>query len=71
MIVTMRSRDPVSNPGYVVYDQRRYDTSTSMIQLSYIILWLSDKILVITRALIRSWGARVAGGGYDKLIILT
>ena len=28
-----------------------------MIQLSYIILWLSDKILVITRALIRSWGA--------------
>ena len=39
--------------------QRRYDTGTSMIQLSYIILWLSDKILVITRALIRSWGARV------------
>ena len=51
-------------------EQRRYDTGTSMIQLSYIILWLSDKILVITRALIRSWGAlrcpcRTSSGGGD------
>ena len=43
----------------ILRPQRRYDTGTSMIQLSYIILWHSDKILVLTRVLIRSWGARV------------
>ena len=48
-------------PRHSVYSLARHtppkgEEVRPMIQLSYIILWLSDKILVITRALIRSWG---------------